>query len=213
MAQSNQRSAYRSEAALATAGEGKILRHGISIAIVGRPNVGKVQPPERALAKSARLCADSGNDSRHNRRTASINEYVQITDTAGLRKPRGRLSNSASRAATKRSSHAMLCSTLLTASAGFAIGAAVVQKPGHSRHQQCDLPIKLKSMPPEAIRISACERRHPRTAERITTAIGMTPNAKSKVDFLLMNPSRCVASGYNSLAEATRRLRAMLQSS
>jgi len=76
-------------------------------------------------------------------------------------------------------------------------GAAVVSEAGHSRINKCDLPNQLKSMPPEAIRIfSFARRRHPRTARANHHGDRMTPNAKSKVISLLMNASRCVASGY-----------------
>jgi len=76
---------------LATAREGRILRHGIRIAIVGRPNAGKSSLMNALLGHDRSIVTPVAGTTRD-----TIEEYVNIggipirlTDTAGLRKARG----------------------------------------------------------------------------------------------------------------------------
>jgi tRNA modification GTPase len=76
---------------LATAREGKILRHGISVAIVGRPNVGKSSLLNALVGSDRSIVTPVPGTTRD-----TIDETVSLsgipflfTDTAGLRRSRG----------------------------------------------------------------------------------------------------------------------------
>lgn len=76
---------------LATAHEGRILRHGISVAIVGRPNVGKSSLMNALLQRDRAIVTSIPGTTRD-----TIEDYVSIggipirlTDTAGIRRARG----------------------------------------------------------------------------------------------------------------------------
>ena len=76
---------------LATAREGKILRDGISVAIVGRPNVGKSSLLNALVGRDRSIVTPTPGTTRD-----TIDETVSIsgipfrfTDTAGIRRARG----------------------------------------------------------------------------------------------------------------------------
>jgi tRNA modification GTPase len=76
---------------LATAHEGKILREGISVAIVGRPNVGKSSLMNALIGSDRSIVTSVPGTTRDTiEETASISGVpFRLTDTAGIRKTRG----------------------------------------------------------------------------------------------------------------------------
>ena len=76
---------------LATAQEGKILRQGISIAIIGRPNVGKSSLMNALLGEDRSIVTSVAGTTRDTvEEFANINGIpVQLIDTAGIRKSSG----------------------------------------------------------------------------------------------------------------------------
>lgn len=79
------------KALLSTAHEGKILRQGIALAIVGRPNVGKSSLMNALLGEDRSIVTPHSGTTRDQiEETANINGIpVIITDTAGIRTARG----------------------------------------------------------------------------------------------------------------------------
>lgn len=78
----------RVEELLRTAGEGKILREGLKLAIIGKPNVGKSSLLNALLMENRAIVTDIPGTTRD-----VIEEYlnidgipIRITDTAGIRK-------------------------------------------------------------------------------------------------------------------------------
>ena len=78
---------------LATAKEGKILRDGISIAIFGRPNVGKSSLMNALLGEERSIVTAIPGTTRDTvEESANIRGIpIRFTDTAGIRKPRGKV--------------------------------------------------------------------------------------------------------------------------
>jgi tRNA modification GTPase len=76
---------------LATAREGKILREGISVAIVGRPNVGKSSLMNALIGSDRSIVTSVPGTTRDTiEEIASIfGVPFRLTDTAGIRKTRG----------------------------------------------------------------------------------------------------------------------------
>ena len=76
---------------LATAREGKILRDGVSVAIVGRPNVGKSSLLNALLGKDRSIVTPTPGTTRDTiEESASIRGVpFRFTDTAGIRRTRG----------------------------------------------------------------------------------------------------------------------------
>jgi tRNA modification GTPase len=76
---------------LATAREGRILREGISVAIVGRPNVGKSSLMNALIGSDRSIVTSVPGTTRDTiEETASISGIpFRLTDTAGIRKTRG----------------------------------------------------------------------------------------------------------------------------
>ena len=78
-------------ALLATAREGKILREGISVAIVGRPNVGKSSLMNALIGSDRSIVTSVPGTTRDTiEENACISGVLfRLTDTAGIRKTRG----------------------------------------------------------------------------------------------------------------------------
>jgi tRNA modification GTPase len=76
---------------LATASDGKVLRQGLAITIVGRPNAGKSSLMNALLGEDrAIVTAIPGTTRDTIEEVTSIRGIpVRLTDTAGIRKPRG----------------------------------------------------------------------------------------------------------------------------
>jgi tRNA modification GTPase len=76
---------------LATAREGRILREGISVAIVGRPNVGKSSLMNALIGSDRSIVTAVPGTTRDTiEETASISGIpFRLTDTAGIRRTRG----------------------------------------------------------------------------------------------------------------------------
>lgn len=76
---------------LATAREGKILRDGVSVAIVGRPNVGKSSLLNALLGRDRSIVTPTPGTTRDTiEESASIKGVpFRFTDTAGIRRSRG----------------------------------------------------------------------------------------------------------------------------
>jgi tRNA modification GTPase len=76
---------------LATAGEGKLLREGISVAIVGRPNVGKSSLMNALIGSDRSIVTSVPGTTRDTiEESASISGIpFRFTDTAGIRQTRG----------------------------------------------------------------------------------------------------------------------------
>ena len=75
----------RIQALLATSKQGKVLREGLSTAIIGRPNVGKSSLLNHLLRRKSNhgYCR---NDSRCNRRVCQCSGVpLKLIDTAGIR--------------------------------------------------------------------------------------------------------------------------------
>ena len=76
---------------LATAHEGKILREGITVAIIGRPNAGKSSLMNALLGENRSIVTPIPGTTRDTiEEVANIRGIpVRLTDTAGIRKARG----------------------------------------------------------------------------------------------------------------------------
>jgi tRNA modification GTPase len=79
------------ERLLATSAEGKILRHGLAITIIGRPNAGKSSLMNALLGEDRAIVTPIAGTTRDLiEEAANIRGIpIRLTDTAGIRKARG----------------------------------------------------------------------------------------------------------------------------
>jgi tRNA modification GTPase len=136
---------------LATAHDGMVLRSGLSVVIVGRPNVGKSSLMNALLGEDrAIVTAIPGTTRDALEEIASIRGVpVRLTDTAGIRRARG----SVEAIGIARSHNTLLNSDLvlriLDGSRAFSKDECQLEQLCHGRHRiyvinKCDLPAKLR---------------------------------------------------------------------
>lgn len=136
---------------LATKQSGKIFRQGVSVAIVGRPNVGK-SSLLNALLREERAIVTKEPGTTRDSLAEQINLdglVVRLVDTAGVRRPRGR----AEKAGIKRAQKEALSADYLLATfdgsekitaQDLALISIIKNKKGLLVFNKTDLPKKLK---------------------------------------------------------------------
>lgn len=135
----------------ATAREGKILREGIAVAIVGRPNVGKSSLMNALLGEDRSIVTPIPGTTRDTiEEMANIRGIpIRFTDTAGLRIPRGTLEGIGIARSRKALQRSMLVIHVLDVSKSFSnmeieLTQLYQGKPAIQVHNKIDLPQKLK---------------------------------------------------------------------
>jgi tRNA modification GTPase len=134
---------------LATAHEGKILRDGIPVAIIGRPNAGKSSLMNALLGQDRSIVTPVAGTTRDTiEEVANIRDLpIRLTDTAGIRHGRGRVE----RMGVERSRKSLASSALVLhvldvsrpfSSADYELGCGA--KPTLRVLNKIDLPRKLK---------------------------------------------------------------------
>jgi tRNA modification GTPase len=148
---------------LATSREGKILREGVAVAIIGRPNVGKSSLMNVLLGQERSIVAPTPGTTRDTiEETANIRGIpVRFTDTAGIRNARGAVEGIGVARSRNALSASALVLLVLDASrpssradrdlAKLSLGKPVVQV-----LNKIDLPRKLKQ-PPDFEAVSSAE--------------------------------------------------------
>ena len=148
---------------LATSREGKILREGVAVAIIGRPNVGKSSLMNVLLGHERSIVTPIPGTTRDTiEETANIRGIpVRFTDTAGIRKARSAVEG----IGVERSRNALTASALvlfvLDASRPFTQADRVLEdlcaeKPALLVLNKIDLPRKLK-LPPNSRTLPSAE--------------------------------------------------------
>lgn len=181
------------EQVLATASEGKILRQGLSIAIVGRPNVGKSSLMNALLGEERAIVTPIPGTTRDTiEENANILGIpVRLTDTAGIRKARSTIEGIGISRSHQCLESCDLVLHVLDSSRPLALAdrqlAAIHGKPSIQILNKCDLPRKLKSPSdfpsPEALPVSATHGYGiTQLLDRIAAMAGMTPHARSEMD-------------------------------
>jgi tRNA modification GTPase len=136
---------------LATSREGEILREGVAIAIIGRPNVGKSSLMNVLLGQERSIVTPIPGTTRDTiEETSNLRGIpVRFTDTAGIRKPRGAVEG----IGVERSRNALSASALVLfivdGSRPFSQGDRALArlcsgKPAIQVLNKVDLPRKLK---------------------------------------------------------------------
>ncbi|MGD0651700.1 MAG: tRNA uridine-5-carboxymethylaminomethyl(34) synthesis GTPase MnmE [Verrucomicrobiia bacterium] len=136
---------------LATAREGKILREGISVAIVGRPNAGKSCLMNALLGQDRSIVTPIPGTTRDTiEETANVRGIpVLFTDTAGIRRPRGAVEGIGIKRSRKILERCELVLHVLDTSRASSrdddeLAALYGQKPVIQVHNKIDLDRKLK---------------------------------------------------------------------
>ena len=140
---------------LATARDGKILREGINVAIVGRPNVGKSSLLNALLGEDRSIVTPVPGTTRD-----TIEELANIkgipfrfTDTAGIRRARGRVEEIGLRRTENALKQSEIVLHVLDASRPFSVADRDIAMRCHAKHHllvlnKTDLPARL-CVPPE----------------------------------------------------------------
>jgi tRNA modification GTPase len=136
---------------LATVREGKILREGVSVAIVGRPNAGKSCLMNALLGQDRSIVTPIPGTTRDAiEETANVRGIpVRFTDTAGIRRPRGAVEEIGIGRSRKILELSELVLHILDTSRAFSrdddeLAALYGQKPVIQVHNKIDLDRKLK---------------------------------------------------------------------
>jgi len=108
----------------ATAHEGKILRDGIAVAIIGRPNVGKSSLMNALLGQDRSIVTSIPGTTRDTiEEIANIRGIpVRLTDTAGIRKARGTIEEVGMQRSRKALRRSMLVLYVIDSSHPFSAG-------------------------------------------------------------------------------------------
>ncbi|CQR25539.1 tRNA modification GTPase [Streptococcus varani] len=151
---------------LATARRGKILREGLSTAIIGRPNVGKSSLLNKLLREEKAIVTDIAGTTRD-----VIEEYVNIKgvplkliDTAGIRETEDIVERIGVERSRKALEEADLILLVLNASENLTKQDRILLELSESSNRiillnKTDLPEKIEAdqLPEDAIRISVLE--------------------------------------------------------
>jgi tRNA modification GTPase len=136
---------------LSTVREGKVLRHGLAVTIIGRPNVGKSSLMNALLGEERTIVTPIPGTTRDTiEEHASIRGIpVKLTDTAGLRKARGAVEAIGIRRSHKSLTHSDLLLHVLDGSRPFSVGDRSLlglygKTPVLHVVNKSDLPQKLK---------------------------------------------------------------------
>ena len=136
---------------LATAHEGKVLRDGIAVTIIGRPNVGKSSLMNALLGQDRSIVTPISGTTRDTiEETANIRGIpVRLTDTAGIRKPRGTIEEFGVQRSRKSLLHSELVLHVLDVSRPFSsadheLAAQYATKPTILVLNKIDLPIRMR---------------------------------------------------------------------
>jgi len=142
-------------ALLATATGGRILREGIRVAIVGRPNVGKSSLLNRLLGVDRAIVSDRPGTTRDTiEETACFQGILfRLTDTAGLRESDDSVEQEGVERSRKLLQHADIV-LHITAADDFGIPETLAPEEILVANK-CDLPGPFPDIPPSAIRISS----------------------------------------------------------
>lgn len=156
----------------AGATEGRILRHGFRVAIVGRPNVGKSSLMNALLGSDRAIVTAVPGTTRD-----SLEEYVNIRgipvcliDTAGLRRPRGQVETEGIRRTQRAIADADALLLVLDGSRRLTVADERLYEESRARLiclviNKIDLPIKL--------RISSAMSRTPALAVSAKEQVGL----------------------------------------
>ncbi len=135
---------------LATAQEGRILRQGIAVAIIGRPNAGKSSLMNALLGQDRSIVTPVAGTTRDTiEETANIRGIpIRLTDTAGIRKPRGTVEHHGINRSRKSLATSDLILHVLDGSRAFSktdleLSALYEGKPAVQVLNKHDLPRKL----------------------------------------------------------------------
>lgn len=136
---------------LATAREGKILRDGVSVAIIGRPNVGKSSLLNALIGRDRSIVTPVPGTTRDTiEESASINGVpFRFTDTAGIRRTRGTAEKYGVHRSRKALETSEIALHVCDASKPFAAGDSDIMQACRSRNailvlNKADLPQRLR---------------------------------------------------------------------
>lgn len=150
-----QETLQRVEKLLATAGEGRLLREGVRVAIVGRPNAGKSSLLNRLLGMDRAIVSPIPGTTRDTiEETACLKGILfRLTDTAGLRSTEDPVEKQGVERSRKAMDHADLILHVVDAAEDFE--APALNESELLVANKCDLLAPDATLPPHAIRVSS----------------------------------------------------------